>query len=339
MLRNHFHNVAYLTVIVLMASCAPKQVVDSRHVFDEGDTLVDTEKLNKPPKPRIKVAKRFKEGEEIVVEVIANDPDSDRLLYLFDWDGNGVYDQTSRRSKVKHAWSVDGRVTLKVRVQDEIGATGDAETTLTIRDQRPTARFEVDSSPREGEWVRLNGSRSLTPIDPIVRYEWDLNYRSKKGFRPYSQEGVEITYRWKKSRRYAVALRVTDSDGSQHITTQRIDVEDQKPTAKIVGPERLLIGEKGTFDGRYSTSVTDKIINYRWDSDYQGQFRDRLRRNSSRATFRWKLPGTYVVALQITDSDGSKGFATHQIVVEEPEPKPAPPPKKRNSSKKRSSKK
>ena len=73
------------------------------------------------------------------------DPDSTILRYLWDFDGDGRFDQATRGPQVAHVWSAAGTYAVTVGARDFRGALG--TTTLALRITDPTVPVEPISPP------------------------------------------------------------------------------------------------------------------------------------------------------------------------------------------------
>ncbi len=73
-----------------------------------------------------------------------------------------------------------------------------------------------------------------------------------------------------------------------------------------------------TFDGTGSFDPDGELTAYAWD------FGDGTTSGKAKAKKRYDQPGTYVVVLTVTDNGGLTGQAIHEVVIEQPEPTPAP---------------
>ena len=319
-MKNFFSILVTVFVTCFVAACSQnKATVELPKDMIEESDFIDTSTKNQRPKPLVTVPSRILEATKVVVKVDANDPDSSTWTYMFDFDGNGVFDKVGETATVEYSWPQHGKYRLHVRVQDNQGETADSYANVVVEDGSPTAAFRVKGQITEGVMVRFDASPSKSPTDPITTYEWDLDYDGKQ-FRSSSLAGKIVDHRFLESRKYQVALRVTDLDGSQHTFVRSFDVADQAPKARIQGPKQLLVNEYGVFSGSDSRSVVDRIVGYYWDATYNGKFNREKIKNSKVLRKRWQSPGTYRVALLVKDADGSETITTHQVKVVAPEP-------------------
>src|SRR5262249_44078638 len=151
---------------LFLLACAPAKRPTAA-IFEEAD-FVDTASHNQKPQLSVTMPTKFFEGDEVKIHVRCSDPDSHEFVYLFDWDGNGVFDTTLKGGKeidTKNSWNKDGDYKMQIRAQDETGAYGDVYVDITVADQKPTADFRLSGNLSEGEWVKLDASPSHSPVD------------------------------------------------------------------------------------------------------------------------------------------------------------------------------
>ena len=100
-------------------------------------------------------------------------------------------------------------------------------------------------------------------------------------------------------------------------------VNDLGPTAHVesvppvIPPLTLTVevGEEVTFDASGSTSSPDAIVSYEWDWDYDGLAFDPSGDTGEVVTHAFEEAGTYIVAVRVTDDDGSTDIATLEVEV------------------------
>jgi len=62
----------------------------------------------------------------------SNDPDGTIVLYEWDWDGNGIYDDSTTDPTIAHTWYDSYTGTVGLRVTDDGGLTATATTTVEV---------------------------------------------------------------------------------------------------------------------------------------------------------------------------------------------------------------
>ena len=108
---------------------------------------------------------------------------------------------------------------------------------------------------------------------------------------------------------------VTDDDGSTDVATLPVVVNDLGPTAALVGDTVLDEGQAGSFGASASTSSPDTIVSYEWDWNYNGITFNPSGDTGATRTHAWSDNGSYTVAVQVTDDDGSTGLAALTVTV------------------------
>ncbi len=153
-------------------------------------------------------------GETIQLDASAStDADGAISNYLWDFNGDGITDQTGRTASWQYL--VSGAVMVRLTVIDDRGAIGQATQALNIRsaNQAPIALFGISpSSPTVWSPVTLDAGASYDPDGAIASYSWDLN-----GDGIIDQTGRTVTRTYYSPATYWVTLYVTDLVGSTGI--------------------------------------------------------------------------------------------------------------------------
>jgi hypothetical protein len=91
----------------------------------------------------------------------------------------------------------------------------------------PQARFEWSPrSPQEGDRVRFTSRSQANATRSIRSEEWDLD-----GDGAFDDgRGRNVSWIYRRERRYEVGLRVTDSAGDYRVTKESLDVSPARPT-------------------------------------------------------------------------------------------------------------
>jgi len=184
------------------------------------------------------------EGQSITLDGSAStDPDGSITKYEWDVDNNGTYDYTSTTSATQgHTYTQQGTYTIKLRVTDNLGATGTATTTATISDSSPTADFT--GSPTSGAApLTVNFTNTSTGYDQPLIYQWDFDNNGT-----VDSAATNPQYTYTNTGAYTVKLTVTDSDGSTNtlIRSNYISVSSPGYT--------LAVNKAGTGSGSVTSS-------------------------------------------------------------------------------------
>ena len=167
------------------------------------------------------------------------DPDSSILRYLWDFDGDHVWDQATLGPRVAHVWAGEGTYNVTVGARDFRGALG--TTTASIRvappgspvepilDRKPEIAFDPADGPSVPFRVRCSVKCRITAdirATPALAYRLDLSRLTLgKMKRTYAGGGL-ADYRVKLSRKSVRKLRKTKLRKARVIV--RVKVVDAK---------------------------------------------------------------------------------------------------------------
>jgi len=223
-----------------------------------------------------------------------------------------------------HNWPDQGVHTVAVRVTDDDGSTDIATLVVNIAGVGPSAQLVGDTPLDEGETGSYDASGSFTSPGSIVGYEWDWDYDGAS-FAPSGDGGAMQSHSYADQGVYTVAVRVTDDDGATDIATLAVTVNDLAPTANLVGDSMVDEGDTGNYDASGSSSSPDAIVGYEWDWDYDGSSFNPSGDSGAMQSHPWPNAGNYLVAVRVTDDDGSSSIATLAVSVDGVVVQPDPP--------------
>jgi PKD repeat protein len=241
------------------------------------------------------------EGAEVSFGGTASDPGDDTLVYSWDLDGDGQFDDGDTRD-VTYTYADDATVNVSFRVFD-----GDDTVTDTLRvdveNVAPTADAGANQNVQEGDTVTFAGA-GTDPGDDTLTFNWDYDDGATEddvGPTPthtYAQEGV-----------FRAELTVVDDDGGQNSNTVRIRVANVPPTVDLtaVGDDVAEGSQVGL-----SATVADPgadTLTYTWDFGDGDTAEDE---DLDAVNHTWAQEGTYTVRLTVEDGTDS---TTDSIVV------------------------
>ena len=213
-------------------------------------------------------------GENIYFDASESyDPDGDITLYQWDWNNDGIVDESSDLPETTQIWFVQGTYPVTLKVTDNDGLTDTITKNVVINDdmnQNPIANFEwAPSQPKINENIIFDASYSFDPDGNIRLYEWDWN---NDGIFDESNTDPTISYSWTKPGNYPVKLKVVDNDNLDNSITRTISivkewsivVPDDYPTIQDA-IDHSQLGERifvrsGTYIGGFVVSVGGIII-------------------------------------------------------------------------------
>ena len=248
------------------------------------------------------------QGADIALDGSASsDPGDNIVLYEWDLDNDGAYDDATGISATFNSDS-PGTFTVGLQVTDDDGESGTATTTVTVGNVAPTADAGGPYSGDQGSDIAVDGSASTDPGNDIVSYEWDLDNDGAYD----DATGVTATFNSAATGDFTIGLRVTDGDGATGTATATVSVINVAPTADAGGPYSGDQGADIALDGSASTDPGNDIVSYEWDLDNDGAYDDATGVN---ATFNSTSTGVFTIGLQVTDGDGDSATATASVTV------------------------
>ena len=198
---------------------------------------------------------------------------------------------------------------VTITATNQSGASSQTTFDLIVKNVAPVVTAGPDQSDDEGNAVSFSGSFTDAGSADIHTIEWDFgDGQTTSGIltpdHTYVANGV-----------YTVTLTVTDNDGGMGSDTLTVTVHDLGPTAVLAGDTTLDEGQSGSFDAGGSTSAPDSIAEYKWDWHYDGANFNLSGDTGAGQSHVWNDPGTYTVAVQVTDEDGSVDIAVLTVAV------------------------
>ncbi len=277
----------------------------------------------------------------------------DRLTIAWDLDNDGQYDDANGATPVV-AWAVlqgfprQQPLPIRIRVRDDAGEEDTAETTLTIYPREPIARGRANPNPAScPQEVIFDGSASThpNPARTIAQYAWDVD-----GVPGFDGQGRIYRHTYDQFGTYPITLRVTDDAGRTHEVEFEVEVNqgNEGPVARVSTNNYVLLeGDDLTLDGRQSSDANvacgDRIEEYAWDLDGDGQFDDaagprpQIPWATAQNLFEWPADRdsgepSNPIRLRVTDTFGEVGvvdakvtiFAARPIAEVSQTPDPAP---------------
>lgn len=165
--------------------------------------------------------------------------------------------------------------------------------------QPPDAVAPTMAEVNVGVNVTLDGS-ACTDNVAIATWNWSFDELGQTIY----LDGKTVTYAFKQAKTYSVTLKVVDTSGNTDtgsIVKFDVTARDRTPPSGDAGADQTLEqGSVATLDGSNSTDNV-AIIEYTWSFTYQGAPRSLTGRV---VTWKFDIPGTYLVVLFVEDSAG-----------------------------------
>lgn len=247
----------------------------------------------------------------------STDPESDIAHYLWDIDGDGVFEGTSLGPSVQHSYSGPGIFPATVGVEDSEGALDQASVEISVNLPGNTApTVTLSAEPLSGE-APLAVDFSAAPIDPdgsIVRRDWDFD---GDGIWDAYDTGDQISHSYAATGSYNATVRVTDNLGAQAEDAVEISVTagNAAPAALLtLLPNDIQLGEELLMDASQSSDSDGSIEQYEWDTDADGSFETNSGSGAS-ISLTPQEPGSMALRVRVSDNAGATSVASAMLHV------------------------
>ncbi|MEA2269725.1 MAG: hypothetical protein QOC64_2335 [Solirubrobacteraceae bacterium] len=274
-------------------------------------------------------------AEPVDLDSGSQDADGQVVRHQWDLDGNGSFERDTQATKTVTArFASPGTYTVKVRVTDNAGATGESQVVITVSTLTPVPRFTfLPAVAVVGSPVTLDASESVDLDGEILTYEWDLDGDAAFGG---AQDAVTtsptLQHTFAGGAAVAIRLRVTDDSGDAALgraTSDPVTITPNRRPVVVVGaaPDTVTAGDPVAFSAGGSSDPDGSIVKVEWDLDGDGSYE----LDTSRATAASRAypnAGRVTVRVRVTDDKGTTGTGTVDLVVQAPAvtPPPAPAP-------------
>lgn len=163
----------------------------------------------------------------------------------------------------------------------------------------PTAQAPILSEVDVGINATLDGSACYDNV-AIETWNWSFDEFGQ----PVYLEGEVVNYVFKEAKEYQITLKVTDTSGNSDpgsLVKFDVTARDRIPPVADAGEDQEVAqGTVVTLDGSNSTDNVG-IIEYTWSFTYEGAPRSL---NGMIATWKFDIPGVYLVVLSVADAAG-----------------------------------
>jgi subtilisin-like proprotein convertase family protein len=277
---------------------------------------------NLPPVASLTVPSLAVAGQPVTLDAGgSSDPDGTVTQYEWDFNHDGVYDQTTTTPTVSHTFpGPAGQVTVGLRVTDNSTST---DTT--------TAKVNVVLAPTPGTLsaslpnaVPLNTPITFTDTgasDPnsggaITKYEWDLDGNGT--FEQSTATTPTASHSYGSNGTRSVKVRVTNTDGVTAVATYTLVALNQPPaiSSLTASPNPAVVGQTVTLTAAAADPEGHGIARYDWDLDGNGGY-ETPSGASPTISYAYPNAGPIPVGVRVTDADGGQSTTTVTLQVNE----------------------
>lgn len=277
------------------------KVTDEDGKTGEVEKIITVEAAKGTPKAKIKTTPELKKGDlslngespfEITFDATSStDPDNNIVDYKWDFESDGKYDAFGKT--VTQIFSKEGTYTVTLTVVDADNLSSDATIGVKVQNQGITAVLKAD--PIQGTvplTVDFDATGSSFQGGTITSFQWDFG----DGTAPKLGD-AQISHKYSAIGTYTASVTAIGNDNSKSTQELLITVREIPLTACFTsvfteGDAPL----STTFDPACSTGT---VNSYFWD------FGDGTTSSEVKPTHTFNSAGTYVVELEITDSQNT----------------------------------
>jgi len=238
------------------------------------------------------------------------------VLYEWDFDGDGAYDDSGSSPEVTHAYGAVGTYKARVRVTDDEGDNDYTEVTINVREHilpppntPPIAELTADPTTAfPWDLIEFSAQGSYDPDGTIVKYEWDFDgdsiYELDTGTSDTASHAYEVPGN------YVASVRVTDDGGKTDAAAVTITVEEfpggnQPPVADLsADPTEGMSPLDVTLDASGSVDPDGIIMKYEWDWEGDSEYDEETGVDEDVLVHEYS-EGTYIPSLKVTDNEGA----------------------------------
>jgi PKD repeat protein len=248
--------------------------------------------------------------EEMILFDASESYDLNGFIFSYTWDfGDGNVTVISVHH-LTHSYANPGEYNVSLTVLDNLGATNSTSQTVFVRTCIVASFSFSPPNPYVREIVTFDASNSTTTAEAIVSYEWNFGDGNST-----IVEVMSTTHYYNEAKDYNVTLKVTDSSGAWDVASQIINVTAPSggaPEANFTwAPVIPEAGQLVEFNASESTPNGGEIVSYYWDfGDGDVQTSDQPIVDHIYSEF-----GSYLVLLDVTDSEGLSDSVNHSIHV------------------------
>ncbi|KAA3610996.1 MAG: T9SS C-terminal target domain-containing protein [Calditrichaeota bacterium] len=164
----------------------------------------------------------------------------DIIKYEWDWDNDGVFDETSDQPTTKKFYADDFSGTVALQVTDTDSLTGKSTFAVEIKNAVPVLHTGSPYRTIEDKPVLLKATVDDRGTLDTHTFSWDLD-----GDGTFETAGATVTRAYADSGSYAVKVKVVDDDGGEASANVAIEVGNSRPILISI-PEQT-IPEGGVF--------------------------------------------------------------------------------------------
>ncbi len=227
----------------------------------------------------------------------SRDPDGTIVRYRWDF-GDGTSAEGRRAEK---RYAADGRYEVRLRVEDDLGATAEDALVVTVADGNapPVADGGPDREATRLDDVAFDATASYDPDGRITSYLWDFGDGT-------TAEGSTSVHRYRSLGAFDATLTVTDDNSTTTTARVRVTVVNVAPRVSA-GPDLAREGLSPVAFAAEGEDPDGVIAVWRWS------FGDGSESAGREATHAYAAYGRHLATVTATDDDGAAAMASRRL--------------------------
>jgi hypothetical protein len=171
------------------------------------------------------------------------DPDGSITLYEWDWNNDGIYDESHTTPTAIHTWISDGEYPVTLRVTDNGSATNIRKETVYVGNQPPSVEITF---PKPVDWLSKTVNITGAAHDPngdntIILVQVNLDPYQNPGAWQDASGTSSWTYTWDTTQNadktYSISVRSKDSSGTySNVISIPVNVDNTPPVVRMITP-------------------------------------------------------------------------------------------------------
>ena len=234
--------------------------------------------------------------------------------YEWDFEGDGIYDWSSTTTaSTQHSYREQGDYYAKLRIWDDTGLLGDAESTdpITVLNVIPEAVLSGDVGGFEEQEIHFSGNASTDSLNDRDSLEYILDFGD--GNSTGWVNDTEYSHVYPDMGTYTVNLTVKDDDGATSLDSLTVTIDNRIPSPRIFaegsGSEDDVIDISATC---HDTEGDLDHLEYSWDFGDDEETEFSLLNYTSHS---YTEKGIYEVTLKVKDRHDTLNSTTHSINI------------------------
>jgi PKD repeat protein len=245
--------------------------------------------------------------------------------YEWDFDNDGIYEESSRNPSIKHTFKKAGKYTVNVKIESKMDTFDFFSRDVMVFAQAQDSLVADISTNTEllGEApfsVEFDASKSFSEDGSIKSFTWLFGDEKKE------ESGKIVNYTFTKPGKHSVTLTVENRLGET--ASEKIEVEvlegnsppiaviSSVPKGEKQGELRGVIPFEVNFSGKKSTDPNEDIVEYKWIlEDKKGETEEF---SGSEIPYIFRQAGEFTMTLEVSDKEGQKNTEKYTVYVDYP---------------------